>query len=385
MLMFAFDVFLNPPFQVHGVTVETAPHELTPVDFGPALHDIELHVRGLVQAIVSLPSIDTLSKRYGGPGYVAGPSPPQPGLQLSAQSLQIEMVDSPMESFLQRIHQLWLDEKAEQQRREELFVLKIEALRRKSATGKSPMTGPQPSRPDGTGTGAATADAAFDSDPWGHFQSLSEDDLRRMEAQMRAQHSASYIQRVNALRKEYVQRNQHIYTSSFSRSILKKAPLMKAYVKRLSMTIGTSGDKGDLNEDEVVLRCIKSLHTAPECADPHHTTSSQRQPSVDRQGSNFSDHSNHSASGEHKHGSCTEQHAAPGDVASGDKVCVCVCVCAYVCVFSRVRVCARVSIGNAPRRTLVYCLSPPSLFAVDAVLCSQGLRHASWALHLDGS
>ena len=53
-----------------------------------------------------------------------------PSLLLSITGCQFEIVDAPFESWLQHLHLLWLDERAEQERRRALLRLKIETMQR---------------------------------------------------------------------------------------------------------------------------------------------------------------------------------------------------------------------------------------------------------------
>lgn len=56
-------------------------------------------------------------------------------IPLVPSCMQVELVDLPMEAWLQHIHPLWIDERIEQERRQELLRLKLLALAKQSEVG----------------------------------------------------------------------------------------------------------------------------------------------------------------------------------------------------------------------------------------------------------
>lgn len=121
--------FLDFNIAISGVQLDIVSHTMTRIDFGPATRRMLTYSAGLVQSILSLPRLDVLSRRHNGPGYVNPPAMPEPGITLTISDVTLTVVDGPLESWLQRVGRSFLAEKAEQERREELLKIKIEALR----------------------------------------------------------------------------------------------------------------------------------------------------------------------------------------------------------------------------------------------------------------
>ena len=111
--------WLDLALVMRNVRVEVAPQ----MDLGPLLDPIVDGIMGVLNGVWSLPSINRLSRELGGPGYLGVLLPPPPGLTVRVEGLQLEVVDEPMESFLQHLHLLWLDERNEQERRRALLQL----------------------------------------------------------------------------------------------------------------------------------------------------------------------------------------------------------------------------------------------------------------------
>lgn len=93
-------------------------------------------------------------------GYVGPPPVPPPGLALTVDNFSFQLVDSPFESWLQRIQRLWLEERTEQERRAELLELKINSLVRRMES-KQPST--TTATPSTSSSAAATGTASGSS------------------------------------------------------------------------------------------------------------------------------------------------------------------------------------------------------------------------------
>jgi hypothetical protein len=107
------------------------------MELGRLLEHILLKVQALVMAIWNLPTLNCLSIMNGGPGYVGKPAIPPPAVYFTVQSLQLQLIDQPLESFLQQMYSLWLEERSEQERRAAILKLKLAAINPDPAAAKA--------------------------------------------------------------------------------------------------------------------------------------------------------------------------------------------------------------------------------------------------------
>jgi hypothetical protein len=133
--------YLDFNIAARGICIEAPPPQLLATDIGLAAYRAKLHVQALVQAILSLPTLDNLSRRHGGPGYAGPPPQPPPGLRLTLDDLCVSLVDAPLEAWLQQVAALWETERAERSRREAMLSVRQRTQRRLSRGASSDEAG----------------------------------------------------------------------------------------------------------------------------------------------------------------------------------------------------------------------------------------------------
>ena len=234
--------YLDLALTMEGVRIELSPK----MDIGPLLDSIQTKLTALFTALLDLPTLDFLSKRMGGPGYTGPPDIPAPGLSMRLKAVQFEVVDEPMESFLQHLHVLWLEERTEQERRRALLKLRIDKMRRdKGAAHPSPHSHPAeaatttlPSSSSSTSLAGVESIAAVEA-------SLDSSALTSEEASLylllNEYNSRSYIRKVEELKKKMREGES-----------LKKASLMLCSVDSMTVNAGCEGPLGSFYDDDVI-------------------------------------------------------------------------------------------------------------------------------------
>ena len=214
--------------QMRAVRFELSPK----IDLGPLLETIVLKLQAVVMSIWDLPSLDSLSRRAGGPGYAGFPPPPAPGLTMAMERVAFEVVDEPMESFLQHLHQLWLEERMEQERRRALLKLRIDRMRR------SRNVAPSEAADSFTGRNSSAAAAAA--------AEHSEDEAA-LHLMLAEYNSRSYVRRVEELKRRMREGDS-----------IKKASLLLCTMESMAVNAGTQGALGSFYDDDVVTRVIRA-------------------------------------------------------------------------------------------------------------------------------
>ena len=202
--------YLDLSLEFQDVRLQLAPS----MDIGPLLESILLKVTALVQSIFDLPSLNYLSRRSGGPGYRGPPSVPSPSVSFVLNHLQIEIVDEPMESFLQHLHLLWLDERAEQERRR-VIVKKLA------------------------------------SEVYGMNNSNSSE----IEAAIEDEHTYQPLNETNS--RLYIKRVEELKLRLPAGDSLKKAPLLIVEIDHIDMSMQLTGEYGSFYDEENVVKVIK--------------------------------------------------------------------------------------------------------------------------------
>jgi hypothetical protein len=201
-------------------------------------------------AIQELPTLNVLSRRQGGPGYV-GPCPePPPGLMMKINDLTFELVDEPMESWLQHMNPVWQQERAEQERREQLLK-----VRKNLAVATRNMT-----------TGDRQPHAI-----------MNQNELEGMRVAINRYNSTAYYQRrlpsFVSFDVGFSSNNTHAPTligvQSLTRTLsrdqtLKKAPLLSLHVATIDVGVGMDGAVGSFYDPQTVLRVMRNHHLFPE-------------------------------------------------------------------------------------------------------------------------
>eukprot|EP00474_Spongospora_subterranea_P009534 CRZ09992.1 hypothetical protein [Spongospora subterranea] len=95
---------------------------------------ILVHARGFSTALLTLPTIDELVRRLGGPGYIEPPPLSTSSHSAKIQNLSVCIIDNQWDSWVHNVHPLGLDERVAAGSRRELLRLKIREHQRR--TGK---------------------------------------------------------------------------------------------------------------------------------------------------------------------------------------------------------------------------------------------------------
>ena len=219
--------WLDLALVMRNVRVELAPQ----MDLGPLLDPILEKIMGVLNAIWGLPSINRLSRDLGGPGYLGVLLPPAPGLTMRVENMQLEVVDEPMESFLQHLHLLWLDERNEQERRRALLQLKL--ARRRMGTGQSAAVVQQTIAQIEASSGDNSIEAA-------------EEDEASLKAALAEYNSRMYVRKVEELKRTMREGES-----------LKKASLLLCSLDKLSVDALMEGELGSFHDEEVLEQLIR--------------------------------------------------------------------------------------------------------------------------------
>ena len=217
--------WLDLALVMRNVRVELAPQ----MDLALLLDPIVEKIMGVLTDIWALPNIDRLSRELGGPGYLGVLLPPAPGLTMRVENMQLEVVDEPMESFLQHLHLLWLDERSEQERRRALLQLKLSKrhMGQSAEAVQAALAQIEASAGDTSMDGAGEGEAG----------------LRTALAEY---NSRMYVKKVEALKR-----------SMREGESLKKASLLLCSLDKLSVDALQDGELGSFHDDDVMARLIQ--------------------------------------------------------------------------------------------------------------------------------
>ena len=217
--------WLDLALVMRGMRVELAPQ----MDLGPLLDPIIDKVMFVLNSIWGLPSINKLSRGLGGPGYEGVLLPPAPGLTMRVENMQLEVVDEPMESFLQHLHLLWLDERNEQERRRALLQLKLAKRRMGQSAEVVQATLAQ--------IEASAGDNSIEA---------AEEDESSLRAALAEYNSRMYMQKVEELKRTMREGES-----------LKKASLLLCSLDKLYVEAGREGELGTFFDDDVMAHIIR--------------------------------------------------------------------------------------------------------------------------------
>ncbi len=233
-----------------SVTMDTIFVRVPPTAALGTVFDLTItEVQSLIRKIVGLPSLDALSKHYGGPGYTHWPEPPPPGAKLEMTNIRMEIVEHPLEAYVGRMRRLWLAQAAAADREAELLKLKLRTM------------GPQGKGGDAKDDGAA----AMRDEQW-----------RRV--------FAMYRSRVEALRGDILKCSSQPKTSGESNEQFPKGespaaahkqdialielvsgdPLASLSLATVQMELTLTGDHGDFYSDRGILRAVSANTPASE-------------------------------------------------------------------------------------------------------------------------
>ena len=235
--------YLDLALNMEGVRIELSPK----MDIGPLLDTIQSKLTALFTALFDLPSLDFLSKRLGGPGYTGPPSPPAPGLSMQLKAVQFEVVDEPMESFLQHLHLLWLEERTEQERRRALLKLRIDKMRREK--GAAPPPPPAPAE-------VVTASVSSFSSTLPAAEAIAAVEATLDSFSLTAEEASLYLLLNEYNSRSYIRRVEELKRKMREGESLKKASLMLCSVDSMTVLAGMDGELGSFYDDDVVADLI---------------------------------------------------------------------------------------------------------------------------------
>lgn len=122
--LFLFGEYTDVILSISNVEV-TLVHN---IQYDLALHSLQHYASACIELYNTLPSLDYLSRRLGGPGYCGPPPLPSPCVNLTINSVTLAVRDNPLEAFLQNVYPIWHSSAIERHQRRELMSLKNKDL-----------------------------------------------------------------------------------------------------------------------------------------------------------------------------------------------------------------------------------------------------------------